>query len=65
MAKRTIIYEGKQIKDEFPELPVKVLQKMLASDYPEIINASFTQKIDEKTGDLVIDFGKSVVGTRG
>lgn len=40
-------------------------KKMMVDDYPDIINASYTQKIDEATGTLKIIFASNTVGTRG
>ena len=65
MKKRIIIYDGKQIPDDYPTLPAKAVQKMLADQYPEIINSSMMEKIDESTGNVTIEFSSAVKGTRG
>lgn len=40
-------------------------KKMMVDDYPDIINANYTQTLDEANGVLKIVFAKNTVGTRG
>lgn len=62
---REFVIKGTTIKDEYPALSPDQAKKILADTYPDIINASWTQKMDEKRGILVITFSTNVVGTRG
>jgi PRTRC genetic system protein C len=63
--KRVFIIGGKEVADQYPSLPPDQAKKMLVDDYPEIINSSWTQSMDEEKGVLQITFTGNVVGTRG
>lgn len=63
--KRVFIIDGKEVKDSYPMLTPEQAKKMMVDDYPDIINASYTQTLDEANGVLKIVFAKNTVGTRG
>ena len=63
--KRVFVIAGKEVKDEWPNLSPEVAKKVMVDKYPDIINASWTQQIDEKSGLLKIIFASNTVGTRG
>jgi len=63
--KRIFIIDGKEVKDSYPMLTPEQAKKMMVDDYPDIINANYTQTLDEANGVLKIVFAKNTVGTRG
>jgi PRTRC genetic system protein C len=63
--KRVFVIGGKEVVDQYPSLSPDHAKKMLVDDYPDIINSSWTQSMDEAKGILSVVFSTNVVGTRG
>jgi PRTRC genetic system protein C len=63
--KRIFVIEGKEVEDFYPGLTPEQAKKMMVEEYSNIINASYTQTLDEEKGVLKIVFAQNTVGTRG
>lgn len=63
--KRVFVIAGVEVKDDYPTFTPDQAKKMMVDDYPDIINASYTQNMDEVNGVLKIIFASNTVGTRG
>lgn len=63
--KRVFKIGGKEVADDYPTLTPERAKKFLVEQYPDILNSSWSEKIDEEKGILTVEFSGNVVGTRG
>ena len=62
--KRVFMIKGVEVADQYPTLAPDAAKKMMLDEHPDIINSSWSQRMDEKKGILYITFSGNVVGTR-